>query len=127
MIPITEGYRWVLINAGTVATNLLAGRGNRYTFTAYTEMDVDYTRPWFEWMDGLGAVRPRRVALLTLRNPLTLGVRRGAPEFAATRGMAVVLDEIYDPSTTDSRRSSAAPATAGRRRSASWVTNRSIK
>ncbi len=101
VIPITEGYKRVLPNAGTVASNLLLGKGNRYTFTAYTEMDVDYVRPWFEWMDSLGSRRPQRLAILALRNPFTLGVRKGAQDQAAARGMTVVLDEIYDPTTTN--------------------------
>ena len=101
VIPIAENTRRVLMNVGTAASTLLLRRGNRYIFTAYTELDVEYAKSWFEWMTSLGAKRPAGVALLTMKNPFTLGVRGGALNLAKKAGIPVVADETYDPETTN--------------------------
>ncbi len=101
VIPIAESYHRVLMNVGTAASTLLLRRGNRYIFTAYTELDIDYAKSWFEWMTSLGAKRPASVALLTMKNPFTLGARGGAVNLAKKAGIPVVLDETYDPETTN--------------------------
>lgn len=116
VIPVAESTHRLLINVGTAASTLLLRRGNRYIFTAYTELDIDYPRAWFEWMESLGTRRPASLALFSLKNPFTLGVRVGALDLAKRAGIPVVVDEIYDPETTNfgplARRAQAAGAQA---------------
>ena len=102
VIPIAERERMVLVQAGTVASSLLQGHGNKYTFMAFTFLDRDYTRPWMEWLDTLPeAQRPKSMAILTLNNPFTIGTQAGLLELAKQHNMSVPVNEVYDATTTD--------------------------
>jgi len=102
VIPIAERERMVLVQAGTVASSLLQGRGNKYTFTAFTFLDKDYTRSWVEWMGSLPeADRPKSMAILTLNNPFTIGTQAGLLEHVKKLNINVAVNEVYDATTTD--------------------------
>ena len=102
VIPIAEREHMVLVQAGTVASSLLQGHNNKYTFTAFTFLDKDYTRPWLEWMNTLPAEqRPKSLAIFTLNNPFTIGTQAGLVDFAQKNNMQVAVNEVYDGSTTD--------------------------
>lgn len=102
VIPIAEREHMVLVQAGTVATSLLQGHGNKYTFTAFTFLDKDYTRPWIDWMNTLPAEqRPKSLAIFTLNNPFTIGTQAGLVDFAQKNNLQVAVNEVYDATTTD--------------------------
>ena len=102
VIPIVEREHMVLVQAGTVASSLLQGHGNKYTFTAFTFLDKDYTRPWIEWMNTLPVEqRPKSLAIFTLNNPFTIGTQSGLVAFAQKNNIQVPVNEVYDATTTD--------------------------
>jgi len=102
VIPVAEREHMVLVQAGTVASSLLQGHGNKYTFTAFTFLDKDYTRPWIEWMNTLPAEqRPKSLAIFTLNNPFTIGTQAGLVDFAQKNNLQVAVNEVYDATTTD--------------------------
>jgi branched-chain amino acid transport system substrate-binding protein len=102
VIPIVEREHMVLVQAGTVASSLLQGHGNKYTFTAFTFLDQDYTRPWIEWMNTLPVEqRPKSLAIFALNNPFTIGTQSGLVAFAQKNNIQVPVNEVYDATTTD--------------------------
>ena len=102
VIPIVEREHMVLVQAGTVASSLLQGHGNKYTFTAFTFLDKDYTRPWIEWMNTLPVEqRPKSLAIFTLNNPFTIGTQSGLVASAQKNNIQVPVNEVYDATTTD--------------------------
>jgi branched-chain amino acid transport system substrate-binding protein len=102
VIPIAEREHMLLVQAGTVASSLLQGHGNRYTFTAFTFLDRDYTRPWMEWIQTLPVEqRPRSLAIFTLNNPFTIGTQAGLVDLAQKNNLQVAVNEVYDGTTTN--------------------------
>jgi branched-chain amino acid transport system substrate-binding protein len=102
VIPIVEREHMVLVQAGTVATSLLRGHGNKYTFTAFTFLDHDYVRPWIDWMNTLPAEqRPKSLAIFTLNNPFTIGAQAGMVDYAQKNNLQLAVNEVYDGTTTD--------------------------
>jgi branched-chain amino acid transport system substrate-binding protein len=102
VIPIAERNGMVNINASTAASSLLRGRGNRYTFSALTQLDSTLMSGYFDWLLTLPeAQRPKSAAVFTLNNPFTLGVQKGLLADVGRTGMQVVVNEQYDQATTD--------------------------
>jgi branched-chain amino acid transport system substrate-binding protein len=102
VIPIAERNGMVLVQGGTAASSLLRGHNNRYTFTIFTALDTDTGRIWIDWLNSLPAAqRPKSAALFVLNNPYTIGIQKGLQEQLAAAGVTVVLNEVYDQSTSD--------------------------
>src|SRR5919109_1609694 len=102
VIPIAEREHMLLVQAGTVASSLLQGHGNKYTFTAFTFLDRDYTRPWIEWIQTLPVEqRPKSLAIFTLNNPFNIGTQAGLVDLAQKNNLQVAVNEVYDGTTTN--------------------------
>jgi branched-chain amino acid transport system substrate-binding protein len=102
VIPVTERNGMVIINGGTAASSLLKGRGNKYTFTVLTQLDINQANAWLDWLMTLPeAQRPKSMAVFTLNNPFTLGIQKGLTAELPRTGMQLVVNEQYDQGTTD--------------------------
>lgn len=106
IVPLAAQNEMVVWNGGFI--NEAIFRSNEWVVSSYTRMEGDTTRPVFELIDGLPeAERPTRVGIITEQNPFALAVRDGyegeggARAYAQDRGMEIVLDEEYAPTTTD--------------------------
>ena len=106
IVPIAEQNQMVVWNGGFI--NEAIFRRSDWVVTSYTRMERDTTRPVFELIDRLPeGERPTRVGIVTEQNPFALAVRDGfegeggARAYARERGMEIVLDEEYAPTTTD--------------------------
>lgn len=107
IVPIVLSHHMLLFNGGFVGIQIFQN-ADGWIIGAYTYQEPDYTRGVFEIVDRLPAAeKPVRVAILTAQNPFPIVVRDGfkgqggALAFARNRGMQVVLNEQYPPSTPD--------------------------
>jgi branched-chain amino acid transport system substrate-binding protein len=106
IVPIAEQNEMVVWNGGFI--NEVIFRQSEWVVTSYTRTEGDTTLPVFELIDRMDeAERPTRVGIVTEQNPFSLAVRDGyegeggARAYANERGMEIVLDEEYPPTTTD--------------------------
>lgn len=106
ILPIVEQNEMVLWNGGFVGINLF--KQSDWIVGAYTYQEPDYPLGIFEIVDTLPEDRkPQRIGVATAQNPFTLLVRDGFEgqggvlNFAAERGIEVVVNEEYAPDATD--------------------------
>lgn len=106
IVPIAEQNEMVVWNGGFINEQIF--RTSDWVVTSYTRVEGDTTLPVFDLVDQMAeADRPTRVGIVTEQNPFALAVRDGyegdggARAYAEERGMEIVLDEEYAPTTTD--------------------------
>lgn len=106
IVPIAEQNEMVVWNGGFINEQIF--RTSDWVVTSYTRVEGDTTLPIYELIDEMPeSERPTRVGIVTEQNPFSLAVRDGyegdggARAYAEERGMEIVLDEEYAPTTTD--------------------------
>lgn len=106
IVPIAEQNEMVVWNGGFINEQIF--RTSEWVVTSYTRVEGDTTLPVYDLIDQMSeAERPTRVGILTEQNPFALAVRDGyegqggARAYAEERGLEIVLDEEYAPTTTD--------------------------
>jgi branched-chain amino acid transport system substrate-binding protein len=106
IIPVAEAAEKVIWNGGFVGIGLF--KASDWIVGAWSYQEPDYPRGVFEFIDTLPEdQRPTRVGIATAQNPFTIVVREGFEgyggvlNFAAERGMEVVVDEQYPGDVTD--------------------------
>lgn len=106
IFPITERAEKLMINPGFVAKELHLE--SEYMVSVWPYQESEYSLPLFSFLDTLPEdEQPETIAMLTAQNPFTLAVAGGATDedgvrnYAAARGMEIVVDQDYDPTTTD--------------------------
>jgi branched-chain amino acid transport system substrate-binding protein len=106
IVPITERAGKLMVNPGFVSKELHLE--SEYMVSVWPYQESEYSLPLFSYIDTLPeADRPKTLAVLTAQNPFTLVVTSGVGEesgvrnYAAARGIEIVVDEEYDTTTTD--------------------------
>jgi branched-chain amino acid transport system substrate-binding protein len=94
-MPIAERHRMVYVSMGGHMPSFLLGY--KYSFGGPPLMGEWWYEGIFDWLETLPVEeRPRRVAMITMNNPIGMAVFRGTPDRLAQLGMEIVVDELYD-------------------------------
>jgi branched-chain amino acid transport system substrate-binding protein len=106
IFPIAERAGMLMVNPGFVSKELHLE--SEYMVSVWPYQESEYSLPLFSYIDTLPeADRPKTLAVLTAQNPFTLVVTSGVGEesgvrnYAAARGIEIVVDEEYDTTITD--------------------------
>lgn len=106
VLPVVRPSEKVFMNAGFVGTEL--ARQYDRIFMTWTFQEPDWTRPFFEMLDGFPeGEQPETMAVLTAQNPFTVMERdgfegeAGVLNYAEERGIEVVVNEEYATDATD--------------------------
>lgn len=106
IFPITERAGKLMINPGFVSKELHLE--SEYMVSVWPYQESEYSLPLFSYIDTLPEdEKPETLAVLTAQNPFTLvvtggvGTEGGVRNYAAERGIEIVVDEEYDATTTD--------------------------
>lgn len=106
VVPIAERAGMLMVNAGFVGKEIHERAGLLVSTWPY--QDIEYARGMFEFIDTLAEdEKPQTMAVITAQNPFTLAALNGhngeggVLNYAAERGIEVLVNEEYDQTATD--------------------------